>query len=124
MANIRRPRRRSSPGWRQGSLVGMRLQLGSSGAANDKSAGSAPNNAASEAPPQLPITSQLRHDPLVDLAQAVQAAERTILFAQTRAAAAAAVEKLGAVGVRGEVLDATMDMSLNRSPRRIRQSLI
>jgi len=56
-ANIRGPRRRSSPGWRTPSLVGMRTQLRSSGTANEGSAGSVQNNADSAAPPQLLITS-------------------------------------------------------------------
>jgi len=47
---------------------------------------------------------------LGDLAPAVRHADRSILFAQTRQAAAAAVSALAQRGVRGKVLDATMGL--------------
>jgi superfamily II DNA or RNA helicase len=45
------------------------------------------------------------------LSPAVRAAERSILFAQTQAAAAAAIQSLNAKGISGAVLDSSMDMS-------------
>jgi superfamily II DNA or RNA helicase len=52
---------------------------------------------------------------LGDLAPAVRQAERSILFAHTKAAAELAVTTLDAYGIRGEVLDATMDIRERRT---------
>jgi RNA polymerase primary sigma factor len=52
-----------------------------------------------------------KYERLLELAPAVRAADRTIVFAQTQAAAATAVDRLSTIGVRGAVLDATMDIS-------------
>lgn len=47
---------------------------------------------------------------VAEMAACVRAAERAILFAQTKQAAAAAVERLASQGISGAVLDSGMDM--------------
>src|SRR5947209_3453619 len=77
MDSTRRARRRSLSGWRTQSLVGMLLQLRSCGTASVTNAESGPNNGASvDQLPHSPISSQLRHDPLVQAELRVAQRER------------------------------------------------
>lgn len=55
-----------------------------------------------------------KYDRLRDLAVPIRSAERTMIFAQTRDAAGMSVSSLDSVGIRGEVLDATMDVDDRR----------
>jgi RNA polymerase primary sigma factor len=55
-----------------------------------------------------------KFEAILELAPAVRAAERTIVFAQTKDAAASVVRLLSAEGVRGVVLTSAMDMDERR----------
>ncbi|GAC1314974.1 MAG: DEAD/DEAH box helicase family protein [Ktedonobacteraceae bacterium] len=52
---------------------------------------------------------------LEQVAEAVRAAERSILFAQTRTAASDAIDALRRQGIRGQVLDSSMDLHERRT---------